>query len=69
MTMKIEIEEGIHPVVALKLVTEVVKAGKISKGENGKMYYCWWTTFDVDGEEIHVHTRQYRKSDCFYVGK
>jgi hypothetical protein len=67
--MKIEIKDGIDPVVALKLVTEVVEMGKISEGEHGKMYYCWWTSFNVNGEEIHVQCRQYRKSDCFLVRK
>lgn len=67
--MTIQIKDGIDPALALDLVKQVVEQGKISKGEHGKMYYCWWTVFTIDGEEYHVQCRQYRKSDCFLVRK
>lgn len=67
--MRIDIRDSIPDALALKLVLQVVKQGKISQGENGKMYYCWMTTFDTDLGEIAVSTRQYRKSDCFVVYK
>lgn len=53
--MKIDIRDDISPEIALKLVLEVVKFGKVSKGE--------------DGIDYVVSTRQYRKSDCFIVYK
>ena len=69
----IEIRDGIDPKIALSLVTRVVAVGRISKGENGKMYYCWGTVFDmpfdVPNGEIMVSVRQYRKTDCFVVHK
>lgn len=65
----IEIRDDIKPEIALSCVTRVVADGKISKGENGKMYYCWLTTFDTTDGEIAVSTRQYRKNDCFIVWK
>lgn len=67
--MKIDIRDGISDEIALELVLEVVKEGKISKGEHGKMYYCWVTIFNIDGIEYAVSVRQYRKSDCFVVYK
>lgn len=67
--MKIDIRDDISPEIDLKLVLEVVKFGKVSKGEDGKMYYCWLTVFNVDGIDYVVSTRQYRKSDCFIVYK
>ena len=67
--MKIEIRDNIDPALALELVRMVVEKGKVSKGEKGKMYYCWATCFDVNGEQIIVWTRQYRKDDCFTVYK
>ena len=65
----IEIRDDIKPEIALFCVARVVANGKISKGENGKMYYCWATTFDAPDGKIAVSTRQYRKNDCFIVWK
>lgn len=67
--MTIDIRDNINPAMALRLVARVIDAGKISKGENGKMYYCWITVFDTPDGEIMVSTRQYRKADCFVVHK
>lgn len=67
--MTIDIRDNINPAMALRLVARVIDAGKISKGENGKMYYCWITVFDTPDGEIMVSTRQYRKTDCFVVHK
>ena len=67
--INIDIRDNINPELALRLVARVIDAGKISKGENGKMYYCWLTTFDTPDGEIGVSTRQYRKNDCFVVWK
>ena len=67
--ININICDNIKPELALRLVARVVAAGKTSKGENGKMYYCWLTTFDTSDGEIMVSTRQYRKNDCFIVWK
>lgn len=65
----IEIRDDIKPEIALSCIVRVVANGKISKGENGKMYYCWATTFDTPDGELTVWTRQYRKTDCFVVLK
>ena len=67
--MKIDIRDDIPPEVALEAVKQVVREGKISKGEHGKMYYCWATSFSTNIGKIMVVTRQYRKSDCFVVYK
>lgn len=67
--INIDVRDNIDPALALRLVARVIAEGKISKGENGKMYYCWLTTFDTPDGEIMVSTRQYRKTDCFVVHK
>ena len=67
--INIDIRDNIKPDLALRLVARVIAGGKISRGENGKMYYCWLTTFDTPDGEIAVSTRQYRKNDCFIVWK
>lgn len=67
--INIDIWDNIKPELALRLVARVIAGGKISKGENGKMYYCWGTVFDTSDGKIMVSTRQYRKSDCFVVHK
>ena len=67
--INIDIRDNIKPEFALRLVARVVANGKISKGEHGKMYYCWGTVFDTPDGEIMVSTRQYRKTDCFVVHK
>ena len=67
--INIDIRDNIKPELALDLVARVVAKGKISKGEHGKMYYCWGTLFETPDGEIMVSTRQYRKTDCFVVYK
>lgn len=67
--MKIDIRDNISEEIALELVLDVVKRGRVSQGENGKMYYCWVTIFNVNGIEYAVSVRQYRKTDCFVVYK
>ena len=67
--INIDIRDGIEQGLALRLVARVIAGGKISRGENGKMYYCWLTVFDTPDGEIAVSTRQYRKNDCFVVLK
>lgn len=67
--INIDIRDKIKPDLALRLVARVVADGKVSRGENGKMYYCWLTVFDTPDGEIAVSTRQYRKNDCFVVLK
>lgn len=67
--INVDIRDDIEQGLALRLVASVIDAGKISKGENGKMYYCWLTVFDTPDGEIAVSTRQYRKNDCFVVHK
>lgn len=67
--INIDIRDNINPELALRLVARVIAGGKISKGENGKMYYCWLTVFDTPDGEICVSTCQYRKNDCFVVWK
>lgn len=61
--MRITIEDGIDPVVALERVKAVVSKGRISK--YGTLY-CYVTEF-ADG--ITVAVSDYRKSDCFLVYK
>ena len=67
--MTIDIRDDISEKLALELVLEVVKKGRISKGENGKMYYCWATAFYHNDCTYMVSVRQYRKTDCFVVYK
>lgn len=69
MRIEIDIRDDIKPEIALECVKQVVRRGKISVGEKGKMYYCWATIFTSDPGEIVVSTRQYRKNDCFLVTK
>lgn len=67
--IEIDIRDEISPLLAINAVRQVIEKGKISKGEKGKMYYCWATFFDTMDGEIIVSTRQYRKNDCFVVFK
>lgn len=69
MRISVDIQDNIAPTLALECVKQVVRDGRISQGEHGKMYYCWATTFDTNEGEVEVWTRQYRKSDCFRVMK
>lgn len=67
--MKIDIRDGIPDDIALLCVHAVVKNGRVSEGEYGKMYYCWATLFETTVGDVWVNTRQYRKDDCFLVYK
>lgn len=69
MRIEIEIQDEIPEELALEAVRQVVQEGKVSVGEKGKMYYCWATFFQSSIGRIAVHTRQYRKNDCFLVYK
>ena len=69
MSLKIDIRDNISDELALELVSEVVKRGKVSQDSKGKKYYCWITIFNIDNEEIAVYTRENRKNDCFVVYK
>lgn len=69
MKVEIDIRDDIKPELALECVKQVIRGGKISEGENGKMYYCWVTIFDTFLGDLVVCTRQYRKNDCFIVYK
>lgn len=69
MKIHIEVRNDIPYPVALEAVKQVVKMGRVSKGEHGKEYYCWATSFKTDLGEIIVSVHQYRKSDCFVVYK
>lgn len=69
MKVEIDIRDDIEPEIALECVQYVIKQGKISRGENDKMYYCWATTFDTAEGRVVVCTKQYTKNDCFMVYK
>lgn len=60
--MTIKIEDNISDLVAISLVKEVIKRGKIS---NNGTSYCHLTLFG----KICVQARQYRKTPCFRVYK
>ena len=60
--MTIKIEDNISDLVAISLVKEVIKQGKIS---NNGTNYCYLTVFG----NICVETQQYRKTPCFRVYK
>lgn len=62
----IDIRDDVDPVVALECVRSVVAMGRVSK--NGTMY-CYGTSFMTEDGLVWVYTRDYRKSDCFYVCK
>lgn len=67
--MKIDIRDGIPDDIALQCVHLVVSKGRVSKGEKGRMYYCWATLISTTVGDVWVLTRQYRKNDCFLVYK
>ena len=60
--MTIKIEDNIPDLVAISLVKEVIRRGKIS---NNGTSYCYLTVFG----NICVETQQYRKTPCFRVYK
>ena len=60
--MTIKIEDNIPDLVAISLIKEVIRRGKIS---NNGTSYCYLTVFG----NICVETQQYRKTPCFRVYK
>ena len=60
--MTIKIEDNISDIVAISLVKEVIRRGKIS---NNGTSYCYLTVLG----NICVETQQYRKTPCFRVYK
>ena len=60
--MTIKIEDHISDLVAISLVKEVIRRGKIS---NNGTSYCYLTVLG----NICVETQQYRKTPCFRVYK
>lgn len=60
--MTIKIEDNIPDLVAISLVKEVIRRGKIS---NNRTSYCYLTVFG----NIYVQARKYRKTPCFRVYK
>ena len=60
--MTIKIEDNIPDIVAISLVREVIRRGKIS---NNGTNYCYLTVFG----NICVKPQQYRKTPCFRVYK
>ena len=60
--MTIKIEDNIPDLVAISLVKEVIRRGKIS---NNGTSCCYLTVFG----NICVQTQQYRKTPCFRVYK
>lgn len=66
--MKIEIRDNIPDEIAIELVGIVIRQGRISQS-NGKMYYCWATEIEYNGNKYMVYVRDNRKTDCFVVTK
>ena len=60
--MTIKIEDNIPDIIAITLVKEVIRRGKIS---NNGTSYCYLTVLG----NICVETQQYRKTPCFRVYK
>ena len=60
--MTIKIEDNIPDIIAIRLVKEVIRRGKIS---NNGTSYCYLIVFG----NICVETQQYRKTPCFRVYK
>ena len=48
MKIEIEIRDDISPELAIEAVRQVIAHGKVSRGEKGKMYYCWATSFETN---------------------
>ncbi len=67
MRIEVEIRDGINPITALECVKQVIAEGKISKDGRGKSYYCWAVSFLTHEGPVMVHTRNYRKNNCFLV--
>lgn len=69
MRIEIDIRDNILPEIALECVKQVIASGKTSKDSEGKMHYCWGTTFETRQGFVGVFTREHRKNDCFVVQK
>lgn len=57
----IDVRNGVDLETAMSRVKHVISEGRVSKNNT---LFCFLTTW-VDG--ITVHTREYRKNDCFVV--
>lgn len=66
--MRIDIRDDIPDEIAIGLVGVVIRQGRKSK-DGDKMYYCWDTEIEYDGERYMVFVRDNRKTDCFIVCK
>ena len=67
MRIEVEIQDGINPTTALERVKQVIAGGKVSRDRKGKSYYRWATSFLTYEGLVMVHTRNYRKNNCFLV--
>ena len=67
--MRVTIKDNIPDDLALDLVLNIVKDGRVSKGKNGKRCYCFTTLFVIRGEEYIVRVSPDSKDDCFLVCK
>ena len=59
----IDVRDDVDLEVAIERVKHVISEGRVSKNNT---LFCFITTWS-DG--IRVHTRDYRKNDCFVVTK
>ncbi len=64
--MIIDIRNDIRHEMAIALLLEVIKMGRISKNNT---LYCYATRFQTSLGTVVVATRKYRKSDCFVIYK
>lgn len=62
----IDVRDDIPYTIALECVRRVVAEGRVS---NYGKTFCYGTSFFTEDGVVWVHTRQYRKSDCFLVYK
>lgn len=67
MRIEVKIRDGINPITVLKCVKQVVAEGGTSRDGKGKSYYCWATSFLTHEGPVMVHTRNYRKNNCFLI--
>ena len=56
----VTIEDGINPATALSAVQSVIEGGKISEDTKGRKFYCWGTTFYLNGDKLVVSTNHTR---------
>lgn len=59
----ITIEDDIKPDLAVRLVEQVVKDGRISQDTKGRKYYCWGQLFETGDGEMVVYTRKTRNEN------